>query len=441
MPDDKKTFIKLLTVTALPVVLQNLLQNSLSFADTVMIGQLGEISIAAVGLANQLNFFILSAVFGLSSGASVFTSQFWGSRNTDGIQKVMGTAFLTSFILTFILACLAIFLPHVFLGMYIADEAVIAEGSRYLKWVGVSYMFLAASQVISVTIRSTGDTKTPMLITSVSMVSNIILNYILIFPCKLGVVGAALATTLSRLLEMILLYCILQHKSPVHFNAKIGFDLSGSFVKRMFKVSMPVFIDDTMWAVGFMIYKIIYAKMGVDVLACTNISEAVQDFFYIATISIGAAASILIGNEIGRGGFDKAQFEAKVCMRAAVNIGFGCAFLMGLSSLGVPFLFKVSDYVRRLAALSILAMSVSLPIKFFNHTTICGIIRSGGDAKYMLITELISMYFIGVPAAFLSATVFKLPIYIVYLVVVLEEITKMIAFCLRVNSGKWINKV
>ncbi len=441
MKNENKEFIKLLTSTAVPVVFQNLLQNSLSFADTIMIGQLGEISIAAVGLANQLNFFIIAAVFGLSSGASVFTSQFWGSKDTEGIQKAMGTAFVTSFVLTFILACLATFIPHVFLRIYISDADVISEGCRYLKWVGISYMFLAASQVMSVTIRSTGDTKTPMIITAVSMLANIALNYVLIFICNLGVSGAAMATTVSRLLEMIFLYYVLQTKSPVHFDAKTGFRLSRSFAKRMFKVSMPVFIDDTMWAVGFMIYKIVYSRMGVDVLACTNISEAVQDLFYIATISIGAAASILIGNEIGRGNFEKAQKEAEICMTGAVLTGFACALLMGLSALGVPYLFKVSTDVRRLAALSILAMSASLPVKFLNHTTICGIIRSGGDTAFMLITELIAMYFIGVPAAFISGMILKQPIYIVYLIVASEEITKMIVFVSRVLKGRWIHKV
>lgn len=441
MKKSSKDFIKLLAITSFPVILQNLLQQSLSFCDTLMIGQLGEVEIAAVGLANQFYFFLSVIFFGVSTGTSIFTSQFWGIKDKKSMEKAVGIGLVLGVFVAGLFSFLSMAFPKFLLGIFSKDKQVVDCGSDYLVWVGISYVFVSVSQTISMNIRSTGDTKRPMYATLASMVINIIGNYVLIFVAKLGVVGAAIATVFSRLVEMIVIIFVNQKKCPVplHFSQTFGFDFS--FLKTFVHTTLPVILDDAQWALGITVYKYVYSQMGTKVLASANISESIQNLFMVFQMALGSGAAILIGNEIGRNNVDKAKEEAKLSFWSAVTVGLAAGVLMFCTSSVFPQFFNVSNEVRELSRKSLMAMSAIVVFKFINHVDIISAFRSGGDTKFALIVEILTVWFIGVPAAFLSGLVFKWPIYYVYLFIGLEEIIKSYACLPRLFSGKWIHNL
>lgn len=435
---EKKEYFKILTVTSLPIVLQNLLQNSLSFIDTLMIGQLGETAIAAIGLANQYYFLFTVVLFGITSGISIFTSQYWGAKNNDGLQKVMGLGFVLSFSFSSVFSILSIFTPDLILGFFVSDEAVIEVGRKYLQWVGISYIFTGISQIASIVIRSTGDTKRPMYVTLLSMVLDIIGNYILIFVLNMGAVGAAIATLFARFVEMTIILVLL-FRCPARPQRSKIFSFNRKYAFSILKTTVPVLLDDTLWALGLTVYKYVYSHMGVDVLASANISSSIFDLFFVIQNGMGAGAAILLGNRIGKGEYERAKRETKYCLTANFVAGIFSAVLLASLSFTIPSFFNISDSVYRMTCLTLLLSSISLPLKYENHMIICGILRSGGDTKFLLFGEVFSMWLIGVPLVYIAGLIWSWPIWFVMLFNNVEELSKLIIFLPRVLRGKWLN--
>lgn len=436
----KRDFSKKLLITSLPVILQQLLQNSLSFADTIMIGQLGSVEIASVGLCNQIYFLISVVIFGIASGASIFTSQYWGSRDMGGFRKTVGVALSISFLIVSVFAFLSVFSPALLMRLFVDDDVVVEIGCRYLRIVGISYFFVSVSMVFSIALRSSGDMVNPTKATFISLIFNLILNYFLIFPFGLGVVGAAIATTISRFAELAILFMIVR-KSKLGLNFRTIFDFDFIFVKQILKTAFPVIIDDFLWALGMTVYKAVYSRMGIGILAAANVSESVQNLIFVVQDGMGAAISVMIGNEIGRSNEDNAQFMAKRSLVISLYFSLLGTVLLAVLSPFVPLLFKIDSEVRLITTYALLAMAAGLPFKFNNHTAIVGIMRSGGDTNFILFTEIFSIWCVGVPLAILGGLVLKLELWEVYILILGEEIAKMIIIMPRLLKGKWINNL
>lgn len=439
MTEENRKFTKLFILTSLPIAFQNLLQNSLSFIDTIMIGRLGENALAAVGIGAQIFFLIMVILFGVASGCGIFFSQFWGSKDTNGIQKTTDLGLTCGVVVALIFALISTFAPQVIVRFFVEDGIVFELGCIYLKWTGVSFVFTAISMVLGSLFRSVGNPTLPMIITLISMLTDVVGNYILIFVCNMGVQGAAIATTLSRLLEAVLLLFAVSFKSPVKLDLKKLGQVDGVFAKKVLKTSLPVLIDDGLWALGMTVYKIIHAHMGVDVLASVNVMGTIQDMFFVFQNGLGAAGSVLIGNEIGKGEKERAFEYSKLSLFYGVIAGAVTTFMMiGLSSY-IPKLFSLSPAVYDITVKSMITLSLLMPVKFANHMNVVGILRSGGDTKFILFVETFSVWCVGVPMTFLSGIVWGLPIFIVYLFTNMEEVIKLFIVIPRIFSKKWIN--
>jgi len=445
MDKDKKIYYRKLKEIAIPISIQNLMASSLSFIDTLMIGQLGVNQIAGVGLGNQIYFLISLLFFGISSGAAIFISQYWGSNNEDGIQKAIGLSLLVSLIASSVFAFLSIFTPRFLIRLFTDNLPVIQIGSKYLKIVGISYLFTAVSMITATTMRSTGNTKTPLYISLISLSFNAIFNYLLIFGIwifpKWGVAGAAVSTAVSRLLEMILLLVIAHKKnSPakIIFNKAI-LGLKKQFTVIFFKTSLPVILNECLWSLGMTVYKVVYAHMGIDVLASINISESIQNLFFVFLMGIGNAVAIIIGITIGKKKYEQAQTYAIWSLQTAIIAGIFFGGLMAIFSPIIPRIFNVPENINRMTTLSLLFVSLVTPIKAANMTIIVGILRSGGDTKFSLFTEMSGVWLVGVPIAFISGLVLHLPIYYVLLLIGFEELFKFLVGLPRILKRKWMN--
>ncbi|WP_020613832.1 MATE family efflux transporter [Sediminispirochaeta bajacaliforniensis] len=441
-----RSFRKELLRIAVPVALQNLLISSLSVVDTLMLGQLGEVEIAAVGLANQLFFLSLLFFFGVSSGASVFIAQFWGKKDIPSIHRTVGFAFSFAGSAAILFSLLSLTIPDQILRIFTTDEAVVTVGIEYLRVVGISYLFVAASVLASVSLRSIEEAVTPLRATTASIIANIILNYLFIFGKfgfpQMGVAGAALATTISRGLELIILYhAIFVKKNILAAPVRVFFDFNRSFVRRFLKTATPVILNEMAWATGMVVYKIVFARMGTGVIAAMNIVDTASNLLFIIFMGTSNACAVMIGKRVGMG----KREEAFTAGKHFIAIGFFFGAVVGLGALllarFIPGLFNVSDQVKLMTAQVLRLFPIIFPLKALNIHTVIGIFRAGGDTAFSFFVDLSGVWLVGVPLAFLGAFVWELPIHLLFLLLGMEEVCKTIMGLLRFRSRLWIRDI
>jgi len=428
---------------ALPVVFQGLLTNSLSFVDTLMIGQLGEEAIAAVGLANQMFFLISLLFFGISSGSSIFLSQFWGAGNEKNIKRVIGLSVTVAFVGASFSAVSSFFIPTQMMHIFTYDDVVVRYGVTYLKIVAISYVFTAISQVLSTALRVIGHARIPLGVALLSLSMNAVGNYLLIFGVgpfpELGVAGAAIATAISRLAEVTLLLYITYKKHPVlAIREKSSFHWDKTFLRLVIPTSLPVILNELFWALGMTTYKVAFSRIGISALAAVNVNEAIANLFFVAMMGVSNATLIMIGIKIGEGRTDLAKLYAKRFILIALVTGIGAGLMEALLAPWFANLFNIPDEVRKMAVYCLLVNAMMLPFKSVNMAVIVGILRAGGDTRFSMFAEMFGVWAIGVPLAFFGVLVLNLNIWQMYLLVGMEELTKLVISIVRVLRGKWI---
>ncbi len=443
--EDKK-FYKTLLHLAIPIAVQNFVSSTVNMVDTVMIGQLGEIEIAAVGQANQLFFLFALMLFGVSSGSSIFTAQYWGKRDIINIRRVLGIGLATACGVAALFTILALFFPRQVMMIYSKDPAVIEAGIKYLRIVGFSYIVTAISFIYSTALRSTEQARLPLVISVISLLMNAVLNYGLIFGKlglpEMGIEGAALATLIARVVEAaLMLIFVYAGKYAPAAHLKEMLDLSKEFVKRFYKTAIPVILNESIWALGVSIYSIIYGHIGTQAVAAVNISGTVTNIAMVLFQGTCNAAAIMIGNRIGAGEEDKAYVYAKRLLVIGPVMAVGIGAITILSSDFFLGFYNVTQTVHLYAKNVLIVFSLMMPAKIFNLINIVGVLRSGGDTKFSLILDTVGVWFIAIPLAYLGGIILGLPVYWVFFLVSVEEVFKLIAGTKRFKSKKWINNL
>ena len=411
-----------------------------------MIGSLGENEIAAVGISNQFYMLYYYTIMGITLGAGIFMSQFWGKKDVTSIHKFLGISLVVGMISTIFFAILAFFFPEMIMKIFIDENIVIEQGVAYLKMVALSYIFTTISLAYAAALRSIGQTKIPMYGSLVGLVFNGILNYIFIFgkfgAPVMGVAGAALGTTVSRFMELaFILFIIYKNKNVVAGKISQLLDFNFDLVKRYFITATPVVFNDVMWIAGITAYFIAYSKLGINATATMQIANTINNVFNIFGIGIASASAILIGNKIGAGKEEDAKEDAIKISVFGVLIGIIIGIFFFFLSPFIAMLFKITPETYENLIFVLKVMAIILPLRFFGITQIIGVLRGGGDVMYAIITELVAVWLIGVPLSFIGAVYFNLPITIVYIFVCLEAPIKANATKPRLRSGKWIKNL
>lgn len=439
-----KIFLKQMFSIAIPIALQNLITSSLNMVDTLMISDLGKSSIAAVGLANQLFFFYILIVFGIHSGSSIFISQYWGKKDTTNIKKVLGLAIGLSFTVGFIFTILGFFYPEIVMKFFIKDANVIKLGSDYLRIVSLSYIITGVGFAYSVAARSIGEARMPMIVSGISFVTNTIFNYLLIFGKfgfpQLGVKGAAYGTLIARIVEFsFIIYFVYKDIKPLAGTISEMTDWSKDFVNRYFKTTSPVILNEGLWALGQVMYSVAYARIGEEATAAVQISTTIQNVFFVIVRGLANACTVMVGNKIGEGDKDGAYDYAKQFLIMATISGLILGGILALTPDLTLKLFKNLDpnlYI--ISRKMIIIMGIFYFVRTFNATLIVGVLRGGGDTKFSMYLEMVSVWLVGVPLAFLGALVLKIEVHQVLLLVTIEEVIKLVIGYPRVKSKKWI---
>ncbi|SHI45872.1 putative efflux protein, MATE family [Clostridium cavendishii DSM 21758] len=442
---DKKFYRKLIKI-AIPIALQSLVVSSLNMFDTIMVGNLGDKAVAAVGIGNQL-FFLLSLIFfGISGGCSMYLSQYWGKRDKENIRRIIGFGIITITIIGLIFTIIAMVFPKAIVMIFSRDNEVIPLSVAFLRIVSLSYIFTGISVILSATLRCMEKTFIPMAVSFVAVAINIILNYILVFGKfgfpRLGVEGSATATLIARTIEfLVMLYVAFNRKSIIYGKIKSFFNFDKVFYFKILKDVFPVIINEACWALGTVFYSIAYGFIGTEAQASIQICNTINSLFMVIAFGVANGSLVLVGNVVGAGDFEKGRAYAKKLANIGILVGILLGIFMTASAPLVMKLFKVSDEVVIDSINLLRVISVIAPFKVFNIVTVVGILRGGGDVKRAMYIEVTTMWLIGVPMAFIGAVVLKLPVYFVLLLIGLEELTKFVMCFYRLKSNKWIKNV
>jgi putative MATE family efflux protein len=427
---------------ALPIALQSFIASSLQLVDSLMVGSLGEAELAAVGVSLQIYFAYWMVVFGFSSGCSTFMTQFWGAGDVTQIRKTVGfniTVCMAGALLFFIPAT---FFPEAVLGIFTNIPETIAMGKDFVVLIAPCFLLSAYSVPMQIALRTTQQTKIPLYISIVTFSSNTLLCYTFVFgnfgAPQLGVEGAALATLIARVLEaMMVTYMIFGRKNIIAGKFRSFFGWSKSYALRILSNSIPTTINESMWGLGTAMYVAAYARVGVTEFAAFQAGNTIQNLLVMAGFSIGDAILILVGNKLGEGKIDEAYYLAKRLLRVGVIIGLVFGALLILIAKPIISLYNFSPAGEKYTLYILIIYGSTMWLILLGGMLVVGVMRCGGDTKFAMITEVGTVWLIGVPLAFFTTMVLGLPVYLAVLAVKSEEVVKAIILLRRFYSRKW----
>ncbi len=438
-------FIKTIFRTALPIAMQFLLASAVNLIDVVMIGSLGDDAVAASGGANQIFFLLNLMLFGVNSGASVFLSQFWGTRDLKNVRRTMGMMYLLGAFAVTLFTAGALLAPRFLVNFYVLEEPALTLGASYLRIVGVSYPVTAISMILSMVCRCTGDVSLPTRASVLAIFLNVGGNALLIFGLlgfpALGLEGAAIATAFARAAEcLFLLISVYKNKLPGAAKLKELFAFDRDFVKKYARTAWPVLLNEILWSTGISLYSVAYGRLGTAALAAVQISNTAIQLLGVFTRGMSNACGIFIGRTVGQNDRDKA---IDYSYRFAILLP-AIGLLSGLVTIAVhPLilgLYRVSAETLALAKALLILQALQSCIKADSMALVVGIFRAGGDTLFACLLDTGTVWLVGVPLAFLGVWL-GVPLWALSLMIFCDDIAKVTIGVVHLCREKWVKNV
>lgn len=443
----ESNFYRKLAAIAIPLALQNVINVAVSLLDTIMLGQLGEVAMSASSLGNQIGFIYQIMNLGLTAGAGVLTSQYWGRQDAASIRKVLSMAYKISLALGVLFTVLSLAIPETLMRFFTKDEAVIVEGVVYLRWISTTYVVSGFTMTSMSILRTVGTVKISLYMYIVSFFTNLFFNYGLIFGKfgmpRMEVAGAALATGIARLVECIIIFVYM-----FFFDKRIQFKLRDFFLKmdkEVFKIYLrygaPVLYNEVLWSLGSTMLSVIMGHMGALFVAANSICQVIFQCTSVLNNGVGQAAGVLAGNTIGEGKYKQARDQSLTIF--VLSIGFGIITALITYAIRIPVIgfYNITEETRAIALEIMDIMCLLTVFQAIGGINMFGTLRGGGDSKFVLFFDVTSMWFFSVPLGWLAGLVFKWPVWLVYLCLRSGDLFKSVASIVRILSGKWIKDV
>lgn len=445
MRAENKRFYKSLMALVLPITLQNFITNAVNSADVFMLGYVGQTELSAVSLANQFQFLLSGVFFGISSAVVMLASQYWGKKDTNSIQAVMGIAIKIAFVITGLLAVGSVCMPQTMMRIYTNDGTLIAIGTSYLRIVGMSYVCMSFSQVYLCALRSMERAQMSTAISAAALLSNIVLNAVFIFGLggapKLGVIGVAVGTTTARVLELLLCFADAIRGKIFRIDLKIMFGKHKLLFADFCKYAIPALINDFAWTLAFSMYSVIMGHMNADVVAANSVVTTVRNLCMIMGFALGSGASVLLGIEIGEGRLEDAKRDARNSCHVTLLVGIATGILILLLRPVVFMCFSLTERAADYLNFMLWISAYYVVGQAMNTLLIAGVFRAGGDSKFGMFCDIIVMWCISVPLGFLCAFVWNFPPMVVYFILCLDEFWKIPAVYIHYKKFGWLKDI
>ena len=446
-----KPFWKVTVRLAIPVALQNVLTSSFQLVDTLMVSQLGDVTLSAVGMAAQWGWMAGLLAFGLCSGMSVFISQYWGVKNLKGIRRVMGIGLLTALLISLTFMTVALAAPAWVVGLFNQDPAVLDAGCRYLRIVCFSYPAVALTYLLSNVLRGTERVRLPLYVSILTTIANAFADYGLIFGAfglpELGVEGAAIATCISSWLGpvLILIFSVIEKNilvGPVRELFAFTLRDLGEFYAR----ALPVTLNEGLWALGMLTLNRIYANMGYEYYAGMTIFKTFSELAFAFYVGLGNACVIMVGKSIGSGKIARGVADARRFSVLVPLMGLLVGLTMIAARQPLVALFATGDNLSATTIATAYAVTIFCSLEYcfrnISYVQVVGVFRSGGDTLTGMICDLASLWVVAIPLALVAARVLHLPFLGVVIAAYLgEDIPKSILCLIHFKSMRWLKPV
>ncbi|MGM9606943.1 MAG: MATE family efflux transporter [Oscillospiraceae bacterium] len=429
-----------------PVVLQQLITTGVNFMDNLMIGGLGEASISAASFGNQFYSLFQFICMGLGSGAVVLSAQLWGKKDLDAMRRVAAIALRLSIALCAAFTLFSVAFPRLIMLAFTHDQAVVAVGTPYMRLIGLTFLLAGLSSTCTYLLRSVGKVSVPLIGSGAAFFLNIFFNWVFIFgklgAPKLDLVGAAVGTIIARVVEFCLVFGYFMWKDDrFRFRLKHLLLSGGELWRTYFKYGLPVLISDTLLGISLALISVILGHLGAAVSAANAIVNSVINLVSVVNAGMGGASAIVIGNTIGEGDIPRARREGNTYM--LLSLLMGLVLIVPLLLLEGPYFsaYSIAEETRELAHKMMIIICCMLPLQTNAYVSSKGVLRGGGDTRFILAADSTLVWVFGLPVAALAGFVFHCDPIVPFIILRLEYPLKGIVCLIRFLSGKWIKDI
>ena len=443
---DWRHFYKQVLMLVIPMALQNLINVGVNATDVMMLGRVGEKVLSGSSLAGQVQFVMTLFLFGITSGATVLTAQYWGKKDTRSIEKIMGIGMFAGISAGLIFTIASELIPAQILRIYTSDPAVIEEGVKYLRIVALSYVLVAMTQVYLYIMRSIERVIIATVVYGTSLVTNFVLNAVLIFGLfgfpELGIRGAAIATLVSRIIEfsIVVWYSKVKNKI-VRFRFKDMFHIDKALLKDFLIYAAPVIVNELLWGLGSSTNTAIIGHLGSAAVAANSVAQVTRQMATVVVFGVSNATAIYLGKTIGEKKYELAKIYGGKFVKLSLITGLLGGVMILLVSPIINHVMALSPEAQSYVTFMFFVMSYFTVCQALNTTIIVGVLRSGGDTKYGLLVDIGGMWCFSILFGAIAAFKFHASVPIVYMILMSDEVIKVPIALQRFYSYKWIKNV
>ncbi|MCH5341663.1 MAG: MATE family efflux transporter [Acetatifactor sp.] len=440
------SFYKKAMLIIIPVLLQNMINQGVNMMDTIMVGQLGEVSISASSLANQFYVIFTFICMGVSAAGLVLASQYWGAEDYKTVHRVFDLILQLIIIVGVLMAAVTALFPQQIMSLYTDDVDVIIEGGRYLRITALIYVPHGISLVISNVIRSTGNARLGLVVSIMSFFVNIFCNYVFIFGKlglpAMGVMGAALGTLAARVVELVVTVVYMWK-----FEKNLRYRVNGliklptrALLSEFKRLGLPAVISDTILALAASAISMILGHMGREVVSAYAIVAVLERLCTVATLGIASAAGVMIGQTVGAGKFEQARREGYTFLSMSCVIGVIAMIIVRIAGVWSIGLYEITEDTVSVAVSMISASAILVFFQAVQSALSKGILRGGGDTKFLMVADVIFQWCASIPLGYLAGIVLGWSPFWVLIMLRIDYVIKSVWLVFRLAGDKWIHR-
>ena len=441
-----KQFYKTAAVLAMPVVLQNMITIAVNMLDTIMLGRYGEIQLSGSSLANSFVSIYQILCMGIGGGAAVLTAQYWGAHDIRAVRKITSLMIRISMVIALVFFISSLAIPGLIMQMYTSDPEVIEAGVAYLRLVSPTFLLMGLSQTLTIVLRSVREIRLPLINAIVSFFTNLFFNWMLIFGKfglpELQILGAAIATVIARMIETgILLVYLFRYDKRIGLRIRHLFEPCSEYLNQYFNYSVPVILSDFLLGLGNSAVSMIIGHVSASFAAANAIVAMIVRLSTVMNAGFANSGSIMTGNTLGEGNAEKAHRQGITFLMLSILFGLVASLFILLLSPMIIGAYNITEDTCLIAYEMMNAMAITVVFQATQSMLTKGVLRGGGDTKFLVKADILCMWLLSIPLGYLSAFVWQLSPFWIYFLMKIDYIVKTVWCTFRLHGTKWIKKL